>query len=185
MTAWRGTAALLLLIVALAAGGTLLTRPQAHFADPEDRAAAARGAALYAAHCAQCHGAQLEGEAGWKLAASGGPVRPPPLEASGHSWMHSDDELFRFVKYSMTDGALAGYVSPMPAFGKTLSDADILAVVAFIKSQWPVGVRVYQALLNRDAAGLPAAAATGDWTLPADCRFETNRKPRKPKDAPS
>jgi hypothetical protein len=100
--------------------------------------------------------------------------------------MHSDEELFRYVKYSLADAASPGYVSPMPAFAGTLTDPDILAVLAFIKSQWPVGVRTYQALLNPDAAGLPAAAAVaGDWTLPADCGFERSRVPGKPRGAPS
>jgi mono/diheme cytochrome c family protein len=185
MTGWRGTVALLLPIVVLAAGANLATQPRMHFANADDGAAAARGAALYAANCAQCHGVHLEGQPGWQVVGLDGVVRPPPQNETGHTWMHSDEELFGYVKYSLANLAAPGYVSPMPAFAGKLSDAEILAVLAFIKSRWPVGVRAYQALLNPDAAGMPAAAAADGWTLPADCGFETNRTPRKPKGSSS
>jgi hypothetical protein len=104
-------------------------------------------------------------------------VRAPPQDETGHSWMHTDEQLFRFVKFSMIDVAAPGYVSPMPSFGGQLSDAQIEAVLAFIKSRWPTGVRVYQAMLNPKLAGLPAAAAGDGWHLPADCGFEPARRP--------
>jgi hypothetical protein len=44
-------------------------------------------------------------------------------------------------------------------------------------------VRAYQALLNPDRAGMPAEAAAGGWTLPADCGSELTRVTRKPKGA--
>jgi len=152
-----------------------------HFADADDRAATARGAALYGSNCAQCHGAHLEGTPGWQVVGADGIVRPPPQNETGHTWMHSDEELFRFVKYSMTDIAAPGYVSPMPAFAGRLSDADIQATLAFVKSQWPVGVRAYQALLNPNRAGMPPEAANDGWTLPPDCGTELTRAARNSK----
>jgi hypothetical protein len=89
--------------------------------------------------------------------------------------MHTDEQLFRFVKYSMADVAPPGYVSPMPAFEHQLGDRDIESALAFIKSRWPTGVRVFQAMLNPDRAGLPTAAAGADWHLPADCGAEPLR----------
>jgi hypothetical protein len=94
--------------------------------------------------------------------------------------MHSDEQLFRFVKYSMTDVAAPGYVSPMPAFDGQLRDREIAAVLAYIKRSWPTGVRVYQAMLNPGRAGLPAAAAGEDWHLPADCGMEPTHLPADP-----
>jgi mono/diheme cytochrome c family protein len=36
----------------------------------------------------------------------------------------------------------------MPAFGKSLSDAEIAAVLAYIKSNWPVEIQRRQSRLN-------------------------------------
>ena len=90
--------------------------------------------------------------------------------------MHADEQILRFVKFSMADVAPAGYVSPMPAFGGTLRDRDIVAVLAFIKSNWPVGVPVFQAMLNPGFAGMPAVVAGDDWRLPADCGLEPGQR---------
>ena len=43
----------------------------------------------------------------------------------------------------------------MPAFRGVLSTYEMLTVLAFIKSRWPISVRIYQAMLNPDHAGLP------------------------------
>ena len=128
----------------------------------------------------QCHGARLQGQPNWQVVGADGRVLAPPQDETGHSWMHSDEQLFRFVKYSMADVAAPGYVSPMPSFDGRLSDGEIAAVLAFIKNRWPTGVRVYQAMLNPGLAGLPAAAAGADWHLPADCGFEPTRIPDAP-----
>ena len=60
-------------------------------------------------------------------------------------------------------------VSYMPAFRGEMSEHDILAVLAFIKSRWPIGLRVSQAMLNPGFAGMPAGASKADWTLPPNC----------------
>jgi mono/diheme cytochrome c family protein len=171
---------LLIAAVAVAGAGVLVARGHAarpHFADADNSALVAEGQGIYAARCAQCHGAHLEGQPGWESVGADGRVRAPPQDETGHSWMHTDQQLFRYVKYSMIDVAAPGYVSPMPSFDGQLSDGQIEAVLAFIKSRWPTGVRVYQAMLNPELAGLPAAAAGGDWHLPADCGFEPTRRP--------
>lgn len=38
-------------------------------------------------------------------------------------------------------GILPGYESEMPAFEGVISDAEIAAVIAFIKSTWPPEIR--------------------------------------------
>jgi hypothetical protein len=50
-----------------------------------------------------------------------------------------------------------------------LSDRQILAVLAFIKSNWPTGLRATQAMLNPGFAGMPADADKVPWTLPPNC----------------
>jgi hypothetical protein len=57
----------------------------------------------------------------------------------------------------------------MPAFAGHLTDHDILSVLAFIKSSWPVGIRASQAMLNPGLAGMPKDAAKSSWTLPPNC----------------
>jgi mono/diheme cytochrome c family protein len=41
----------------------------------------------------------------------------------------------------------------MPAFGNVLTDAEIWAVLAYIKSRWPTEIRERQAEISRRAKG--------------------------------
>ncbi len=151
-----------------------------HFADAGDEAAVARGAALYQGHCAACHGAQLQGQPGWQVIAADGILRAPPQNDTGHTWMHSDAELFDLVKYGTADFLPPGLVSPMPVFAGQLTDVQIEDTLAFVKSHWSIGVRAYQALLNPGRAGMPKAASAGAWLLPPDCQFELLRSRPRP-----
>jgi len=54
----------------------------------------------------------------------------PPHDASGHTWHHPDSDLFGITKHGLGPYAPAGYQSDMPAFGGTLSDEEIAAVLA-------------------------------------------------------
>ncbi len=128
----------------------------------------ARGAAIYSGRCAGCHGARLEGQPNWKHVNAAGRLPAPPLDGTGHGWRHSDAELFHVVKFSVLDEAGPSYRTDMPAFGGTLSDDDVRAVVAFIKSAWPSGVQAAQSFLNPGHAGMPVHVQ-GDWRLPPDC----------------
>jgi hypothetical protein len=56
-----------------------------------------------------------------------------------------------------------------------LSDRQMIAVLAFIKNRWPIGVRLYQSLLNPDRQGMPSVTAETDWTFPIDCGYEPTR----------
>ncbi|HUH85002.1 MAG TPA: cytochrome c [Stellaceae bacterium] len=166
--------------VAALVAWTLQDRPPL-FANAEDRGAVARGAAIYAERCASCHGRSLGGQKDWQTVDANGRLPAPPPDQRGHTWMHSDEELARIVKFSVRDTAAPGYVSDMPAFEGVLGDAEVLAVLAYIKSRWPIGVRVYQAALNPKALGMPAGAVGPDWKLPEDCGWEPIRiaKPRE------
>lgn len=103
-----------------------------------------RGQALYAAQCASCHGANLEGQANWRRRLDSGRMPAPPHDGSGHTWHHSDRDLFTMTKLGV-DVLVPNYESDMPAFERILSDAEITAVLAYIKSRWPERQRAFQA----------------------------------------
>jgi len=140
-----------------------------HFADADDTRLVARGTVVYAQNCAGCHGRHLEGQALWQLQDRYAARRAPAHDASGHTWQHSDDDLFRMTKFGRFANTARQTPSYMPAFGKTLGDADIRAVLAFIKSRWPVGLRAAQATLNPGWAGMPKNLAGIKWSLPPNC----------------
>ena len=117
-------------------------------ADAGDAALVALGAETYAAHCALCHGVNLEGEAGWRWQKADGTFPAPPHDANGHTWHHPDDYLFEYTRRGGAALAPAGFRSNMPSFADALSDAEIWASLAFIKSRWPDAIRSRQARLN-------------------------------------
>ena len=104
----------------------------------------ARGEAVYAQHCASCHGATLEGQANWRSRLPNGRLPAPPHDATGHTWHHSDKQLFEMVKNGTT-GMVPGYETDMPAYKDILGDADIWAVLSFIESTWPPDIRARHA----------------------------------------
>jgi len=122
-------------VAALAASAAIAAR------DGED---VKRGAELYAEHCASCHGKSLEGQVDWMKRLPSGRLPAPPHDASGHTWHHSDEQLFTITKHGMA-AIVPDYESDMPAFRDVLTDADIRDVLAFIKSTWPERERTYQA----------------------------------------
>jgi mono/diheme cytochrome c family protein len=120
-------------------------------ANPDDVAQVARGRQVYAAQCAACHGANLQGEANWKERKASGRLPAPPHDASGHTWHHADDQLFAIVKQGLTPFVPAGYQTDMPAFETVLSDDEIWAVLAFIKHSWPPEIRQSQRGISEQA----------------------------------
>ena len=122
-------------------------------ANPEDPAQVARGKIVYDQNCAACHGARLEGQPNWQEKLPTGRMPAPPHDASGHTWHHPDHILFGITKHGLVPGKYAppGYISDMPAFGGQLSDEDIWAVLAYIKSTWPEEIRTAQAEMTRNS----------------------------------
>lgn len=117
---------------------------------PDDQAVIARGETLYAAHCAACHGPNLEGQADWKQRRPDGRLPAPPHDQTGHTWHHPDEQLVWMTRIGTARAAgIDGYVSDMPAFEGVLSDAEIVAVLSWIKSRWPAAVRVQHDGINR------------------------------------
>ena len=106
-------------------------------ADPRDAAKLALGVKLYAQHCSGCHGAKLEGQPNWRTRGLNGRMPAPPHDESGHTWHHPDRVLFGITKYGLRPPYTPkNYESDMPAFGDKLSDEEIWAVLAYIKSHW-------------------------------------------------
>jgi len=117
-------------------------------ADVNDQAAVTLGAAVYVEHCAACHGERLEGQPNWRVRFPDGRLPAPPHDATGHTWHHPDRHLFDVVKYGTAALVGGGYQTDMAAFGDRLSDREIWAVLAYIKSQWPREIRERQAKIN-------------------------------------
>lgn len=92
-----------------------------------DTAEVDRGAAVYRAHCANCHGRQGEATTGWRTPGADGKYPPPPLDDSAHAWHHSSETLEKMIR-------VGG--SGMPAWDGRLTDQQIRDVVAWIKSLW-------------------------------------------------
>lgn len=108
----------------------------------KDPAIVARGANVYEANCASCHGADLEGQANWRSPGEDGRLPAPPHDETGHTWHHDGDTLFQLTKYGV--GALINdpdYASNMPSYDGVLSDEEIIAVLSYIKSTWPEEIR--------------------------------------------
>jgi mono/diheme cytochrome c family protein len=120
---------------------------------PDDTQVTSAGRTIYQARCASCHGARLEGQPQWRQRDASGRFPAPPHDATGHTWHHPDDLLFRITKYGVAKASnLDDYDSAMPAFEGVLSDAEIVAVLSWIKSQWPPEVRKHQDEVNAAAA---------------------------------
>jgi mono/diheme cytochrome c family protein len=124
-----------------------------HQGDPDDARQVALGKKVYADSCASCHGAQLEGQPDWRLRKPDGRLPAPPHDFHGHTWRHSDDELFGMVKEGMAAYAPPGYQTDMKGYAGVLSDAQIWAVIAFIKKSWPPEFRTYQQKITGGAHG--------------------------------
>lgn len=112
------------------------------------------GRTLYDAHCAACHGADLEGQADWRSPGADGVLPAPPHDATGHTWHHDNTLLFEYTKLGGREAlglrGVTGFTSGMPGFATTLSDAEIWNILAYIRSTWPAEIQQVQASQNPD-----------------------------------
>lgn len=93
---------------------------------------AASGAAVFAEHCAECHGDAAQGiVADWRERLPDGSFPPPPLNGSAHAWHHSISVLLQVI--DMGGGSLGGQ---MPAFGQVLAEHEKLAAIAWFQEFW-------------------------------------------------
>lgn len=108
-----------------------------------------RGAAVFAANCAECHGARGEG------------VNAPAL-GNASALAHNKDEFIRYAIERGRDG------TPMQAFSGILSEADIDNVTAYIRSLADEGQPVrtaLRALPKPDEYVINPGAPDPDFTL--------------------
>ena len=120
----------------------------------------ARGAALYAEHCASCHGAELEGAPDWRRRGADGLYPAPPHDETGHTWHHGDQLLFDYTKLGgealLALSGITNFESGMPGFAELLTDDQIRDILAFIKSTWPEQLRRHQEEMTRHEAASQA-----------------------------
>lgn len=120
-----------------------------------ESAGIATGRRVYAEHCASCHGPELQGQPNWQTRLANGRMPAPPHDSTGHTWHHSDDQLFTIVKQGIR-AIVPDYESDMPGFEGVLSDDEIRAVLAFIKSTWPEREGEYQRRRSAPAKPSPS-----------------------------
>lgn len=142
------------LLVAGAAAAYLLhaQRPAtASMLMPDDEQVVQRGELVYRVQCAACHGPKLEGQPNWRERGPDSKLPAPPHDATGHTWHHHDAQLFRLTKFGPAALVGGSYESNMPGYAEVLSDADIVAVLSFIKSTWPSKIRGHHDDINERA----------------------------------
>lgn len=137
---WLGTGLLAAGLVGCGFAGSGDPAPAAEVVTPGEQA--------YQVNCASCHGANGEGQRNWQSRREDGTLPAPPHDASGHTWHHPDEVLLDIVRR----GGQAVYGGPelksgMPAFGGQLTDVEIEAVLAYLKTLWGDEKRQYQEAL--------------------------------------
>jgi mono/diheme cytochrome c family protein len=106
------------------------------------------GRALYAQHCAACHGANLEGQPDWRSPDSNGLYPAPPHDETGHTWHHDDAMLTDYITrggQAVLNDMGVTFTSGMPGFAEVLEVEEIEAILDYIKSTWPEPIRRAQA----------------------------------------
>lgn len=122
-------------------------------ADHGNPAQVALGHSLYDQHCAFCHGPALAGKPGWDGDYPSGGRPALPLDGSGAIARLGDRDLFDVTKFGGQPFSPPEYKNAMPGFEGRLADADIWAIVAFVKSRWPQEVRERQRELAKQRGG--------------------------------
>lgn len=126
-------------------GGTIDEQSQASISSDQS---VARGQQVYAANCAACHGTNLEGQPNWRTRNANGRLPAPPHDASGHTWHHDDQTLFNLTKYGLAALVGSPIETDMPAYDGKLTDNEIRAALAFIRSQWPQEIQDRQSAMT-------------------------------------
>lgn len=112
------------------------------FGIPNDAGSIARGARFGQVRCAGCHGPDLGGQVlrdGFAVARVVAPNLTRGLGGSGADY--SDMELVRAIRHGVGRDGRALYDKPAAPY-YDLSDADVAALVAWIRSKPPVATRV-------------------------------------------
>ena len=130
---------------------SIQAEPSPSKADPGNNQQVKRGKMIYMRFCSLCHGRNLEGQSQWHVPKPDGKMPAPPHDETGHTWHHADIVLFNITKFGLVPPhAPKDYRSDMPAWKETLTDEDIWAVLAFIKSRWPKENLEFQQKITKD-----------------------------------
>ena len=133
--------------------GMSLTARAAGIVPYQEEAAIAAGRQVYQEYCASCHGVNLEGEAGWRERDGEGYLPAPPHDENGHTWHHPDEQLLAITRFGVAPLAGNGYRSRMGGYGDVLSEEEMLAVLAYIKSRWPEDIIARHNRINSQEGG--------------------------------
>lgn len=112
--------------------------------DLSDDGTVAQGRQLYTVNCAACHGVDLEGQPDWQQANADGSLRAPPHDETGHTWHHGDAALLESIRLGGARLPADVGLSIMPAYKDILTNEEITAVLAYIKSTWPNDILAMQ-----------------------------------------
>lgn len=123
-----------------------------YYANADDAELVALGETIYQDNCASCHGVNREGEPNWRQPLPEGGLPAPPHDETGHTWHHPDQMLFAVTKFGGQFNAPKDFQSNMPPFEESLTDREILAVLAYIKSMWPQEIQARQDSMTRKMA---------------------------------
>ena len=75
------------------------------------------GKSLYVTHCASCHGDNLQGQPNWSTKKDkDGHNLSPPLNGTGHTWHHSQDQLFNIIRYGFKTVSYTHLTLPTTAY---------------------------------------------------------------------
>ena len=129
-----GRRAILLLVLAVVGAATVLyfwNLPRPHGAGTPAVPGVPQGRALYDAHCAVCHGPGGKGDGPGALV-----VRQPMRDFSDPAAMRDLKDRF-LIEITKKGSSQFGRSNAMPAWSMKLSDEEIRAVVAYIRSLAP------------------------------------------------
>ncbi|MSP47986.1 MAG: cytochrome c [Alphaproteobacteria bacterium] len=138
----RSRFTLIAAIVAIVVTGTVMMIERrlaatATDARPDRPAQVALGRTLYRQHCSYCHGVDREGHEDWRPDMPVALGLAPPLDERSPAVDRSDRQVFEQVKFGGQPFLPAGARSQMPAFEFNLTDAQVWALVAYLKNRWP------------------------------------------------
>jgi len=101
---------------------------------PRTRATLDRGAEVYAANCASCHGGT-----GWGDGPAAQKLSPPPADLAW-LWRMPASRWDGFMYWTVAEGG-APLGSTMPSFKQSLTKDDIWSVIAYIQARLPPAPR--------------------------------------------
>jgi len=117
----------------------------------------ASGRAIYQEYCASCHGANGEGAPAWRRRDANGELPPPPHDAQGHTWRHSDAMLARMIWQGWRDPFNKTERLTMPAFTGTIASQEVRSVIAYLKTLWTPEQQQFQREESQRQSFAPAA----------------------------